>query len=92
MSDEIDRLNREIAERQARLGEISETVTREQLAAMTVRQIADLPPEVVRRALGEGETPDPLPLTRQRIEGMTPRQLAKIDPKAITEALQEGAA
>jgi hypothetical protein len=93
MSDgEEETLKREIAERQTRLGEISSTVTREQLAAMTVRQIADLPPDVVRRALGDGETADPLPLTRQRIEGMTPRQLAEIDPKAITEALQEGAA
>jgi len=55
MSDsEIERLNREIAERQARLGEISQTVTREQLEAMSVRQIADLDPAVVNRALEEG--------------------------------------
>ena len=51
MSSEIERLEREIAERQARLAEISKTVTREQLAGMTVREIAALDPAVVNRAL-----------------------------------------
>jgi hypothetical protein len=53
-NSEIERLEREIAERQARLGEISKVVTRTQLAGMTVREIAQLDPAIVNRALQEG--------------------------------------
>jgi hypothetical protein len=56
VSSEIEKLEKEIAERQARLAEISQTVTREQLAAMSVRQIAALDPVIVNRALQEGAT------------------------------------
>jgi hypothetical protein len=49
--NEVERLEREITERQARLAEINPTLTREQLEGMTPRQIADLDPAVVNRAL-----------------------------------------
>jgi hypothetical protein len=48
---EVERLEREIAERQSRLAEISRVVTREELAAMTPREIAELDPVIVNRAL-----------------------------------------
>ena len=50
-SEEVERLEREIAERQTHLAEISKPVTREQLAGMTVREVADLSPAVVKRAM-----------------------------------------
>jgi hypothetical protein len=52
---ERERLEREIRDRQARLAELNQTVTREQLSQMTVQQIAALPPEVIDRALEESD-------------------------------------
>lgn len=52
MSDsEIERLEREIAERQERLAVLNVMVTREQLAAMSPTAIAKLDPAVVNRVM-----------------------------------------
>jgi uncharacterized protein (DUF3084 family) len=51
-TSEIERLEREIAERQERLEELTKTtVTREELAAMSPSEIAKLDPAIVNRAL-----------------------------------------
>lgn len=50
-NDEIGRLRAEIEERRARLLELQPPLSREDLTGMTAREIADLPPGVLRRAL-----------------------------------------
>lgn len=50
---EIEGLKREIEERQARIDELDPPVTLKKLEGMTPREIADLPTEVVHRAMGK---------------------------------------
>lgn len=52
--NEAERLEREIAERQARLAEVREPLTVERLRGMSPTQIAALPAETVNRVLAAG--------------------------------------
>jgi hypothetical protein len=53
MASEVEQLENEIRERRQRLVELTQKVTLDDLRQMTAREIAQLPQEVVSRALRE---------------------------------------